>query len=86
MKKVITRKQAADNLNCSTKTVDRLIKENRIFRQNGSKDEGNISIINNNIIEIKWDNWGTEYFCMYKLKVHLHHTHIYFHVFLYSHV
>jgi excisionase family DNA binding protein len=30
MKKVITRKQAADNLNCSTKTVDRLIKENRI--------------------------------------------------------
>jgi excisionase family DNA binding protein len=30
MEKVITRKQAADNLNCSTKTVDRLIKENRI--------------------------------------------------------
>ena len=30
MKTVYTRKQAADNLNCSTKTIDRLLKEGRI--------------------------------------------------------
>jgi len=47
------------------------IKENRIIRINGSKDEGNIIFLDNNIIEIKWDNWGIEYYSLYDNKYYL---------------
>ena len=42
------------------------INNNRIIRIYGSKDEGSILFLENNIIKIKWDKWGTEYFCLQK--------------------
>ena len=41
------------------------INNNRIIRIYGSKDEASILFLKNNIIEIKWDNWGIEYFGLY---------------------
>ena len=41
------------------------INNNRIIRIYGSKDEGSILFLEHNIIEIKWDNWGIEYFGLY---------------------
>ena len=40
------------------------INNNRIKRINGSKDEADIIFLEHDIIEIKWDTWGVEYYAL----------------------